>query len=338
MRTLSDKAIQFRTYPVIPRKRIKYDPETPIEFTNFEMDVPAFKCLGGYFTHNTYRLLDYFTSHWFEIASRKWTEEFGGNIPRAFAGNDLERLKTLSPLLSDCSADGVDLTSDLFGLARSYSDYLTIDSISDRQLRKHPSLHGITSAGLFEIIDRTSKAKLKTSNSIRMIKTKGRSKFLGWDNWTNLKETAPWSKLFNNRLLEEIKGADGRVTERIYRFVFNTPLGIAMIHNAICGGSWDINPNLYQVTGDAQLLYRYLVIAGSRGKNHRVEFIGHRLGWREKQATRLTASIEKLFAELFNAGLILGFEKSTGTGGSHLFHYQIRKENNSNNRRKRRKK
>ena len=70
MRTLSDKAIQFRTYPVISRKRIKYDPETPVEFTEFESTVPAFKCLGGYFSHNTYRLLDYFTSHWFEIASR----------------------------------------------------------------------------------------------------------------------------------------------------------------------------------------------------------------------------------------------------------------------------
>ena len=105
MRTLSDKAIQFRTYPVIPRKRIKYDTETPVEFNEFESTVPAFKCLGGYFSHNTYRLLDYFTSHWFEIASRKWTEEFGGNIPKAFAGRDLDRLKTLSPLFGDCSVE-----------------------------------------------------------------------------------------------------------------------------------------------------------------------------------------------------------------------------------------
>ena len=142
---LSDKAIQFRTYPVIPRKRIKYDPETPVEFTDFKSSVPSFKCLGGYFSYNTYRLLDYFTSHWFEIASRQWTEEFGGNIPKALAGHDLDRLKLLSPLFGNCSADGVDLTSDIFGLVRGYNDYITINAISDRQLRKHPTLHGITS-------------------------------------------------------------------------------------------------------------------------------------------------------------------------------------------------
>ena len=117
--------------------------------------------------------------------------------------------------------------------------------------------------------------------------------------------------------------------ERVYKFVFNTSLGIAMIHNAICGGTWSINPNLYQVSGDAQLLYRYLVITGSRGKNHRVDYIGHRLGWREKQVNRLTASIESLFSELLNAGLIVGFEKSTGNLGSCLFHYEIRKKKRS---------
>lgn len=338
MRTLSDKAIQFRTYPVISRKRIKYDPETPVEFTDFGSTVPSFKCLGGYFSYNTYRLLDYFTSHWFEIASRQWTEEFGGNIPKAFAGHDLDRLKTLSPLFGNCSVDGVDLTSDIFGLVRGYNDYITINAISDSQLRKHPALHGITSAGMFEIVDRTSKARLKTSYPIRMIQSKGRRKFLGWDNWTNLKDSAPWTKLFNYRLLEEIKGADGRITERIYRFGFNTPLGIAMIHNAICGGTWNINPSLYQVSGDAQLLYRYLVITGARRKNNRVEFIGHRLGWREKNVRRLTASIEKLFAELLNAGLIVKFEKSTGSRGSRLFHYQIRKEPRSAKKWKRRSK
>jgi hypothetical protein len=329
VRTLSDKAIQFRTYPVIPRKRIKYDTETPVEFTEFESTVPAFKCLGGYFSHNTYRLIDYFTSHWFEITSRRWTEEFGGNIPRTFAGYDLDRLKTLSPLFGNCSVDGIDLTSDFFGLVRGYGDYLAIDSVSDRQLRKHPSLHGITSAGLFEIIDRTSKAKLKTNYPVRMIQSRGRRKFIGWDNWTNLKDSAPWSKLFNYRLLEEIKGSDGRVMERVYKFIFNTPLGIALIHNAICGGTWSINPNLYQVSGDAQLLYRYLVITGARVKNHRVEFIGHRLGWREKQVTRLTARTNSLFSELLEAGLIVGFEKSTGSRGSCLFSYEIKKKKRS---------
>jgi len=332
VRTLSDKAIQFRTYPVIPRRRIKYDPETPVEFTEFESAVPAFKCMGGYFSHNTYRLLDYFTSRWFEIANRQWTEEYGGNIPKAFAGHDLDRLKTLSPLLDDSSADGVDLTSDSFGLVQGYGDYITIEDISDRQLRKHPSLHGITSAGLLEIIDRSSQAKLKTSYPVRMIQSRGRRKFLGWDNWTILKDSALWAKLFNYRLVEEIKGVDGRVTERVYRFKFNTPLGIAMIHNAICGGTWAINPNLYQVSGDAQLLYRYLVITGARCKNNRVEFIGHRLGWREKNVRRLTASVESLFSELVNAGLIAAFEKSTGSRGSCLFHYDIGKKKRSGKR------
>ena len=209
------------------------------------------------------------------------------------------------------------------------ADYAIIDSISDRQLRKHPSLHGITSAGLFEIIDKTSKVQLKMNCPVRMIQSKGRRKFLGWDNWTNLKESASWTKIFDYRLLEEIKGSDGRVTERIYKFGFNTPLGVAMIHNAICGGTWAINPNLYQVSGDAQLLYRYLVITGARGKNHRVDYIGHRLGWREKQINRLTVSIESLFSELLEAGLIVGFEKSTGSRGSCLFSYEIRKKKRS---------
>jgi hypothetical protein len=332
VRTLSDKAIQFRTYPVIPRKRIKYDTETPVEFTEFESTVPAFKCQGGYFSYNTYRLLDYFTSYWFEIASRCWTEEYGGNIPKAHSGNDLEKMKTLSPLFGDCSVDSANLTSDFIGLVHSYREYAIIDTISDRQLRKHPSLHGITSAGLFQIIDRTSKAKLKMNYPTRMIQSRGRRKFLGWDNWTNLKDTAPWTKIFNYRLVGEIKGADGRVMERVYKFVFNTPLGIAMIHNAICCGTWSINPNLYQVSGDAQLLYRYLVITGSRGKNHRVDYIGHRLGWREKNVRRLTASVESLFTELLKADLIVGFEKSTGSRGSCLFHYDIGKKKRSGKR------
>jgi hypothetical protein len=329
VRTLSDKGILFRTFPVISRKRIKYDAETPVEFTEYGSTVPAFKCLGGYFSHNTYRLLDYFTSHWFEISNRRWTEEYGGTYPKVFAMHVLDRLRTLSPLFGDCTVNGVDLTSDLFGLIRSYTDYLTIDTVSDRQLRKHQSLHGITSAELFEIIDRTSKTQLKVNYPFRMIQSRGRKKYLGWDNWTNLKDSAPWTRIFNYQLLEKIEGTDGRVTERIYRFGFNTALGIAMIHNAICGGTWNVNSNLYQVSSDAQLLYRYLVITGARRKNNRAEFIGHRLGWREKNVKRLTTSIESLFSELREARLIIGFEKSTGSRGSCLFSYEIKKDEHS---------
>jgi len=33
------------------------------------------------------------------------------------------------------------------------------------------------------------------------------------------------------------------------------------------GGTWSVNPELYALSGDAQLLYRFLVIAGSKQKN-----------------------------------------------------------------------
>ncbi|WP_319405754.1 hypothetical protein [uncultured Desulfosarcina sp.] len=36
------------------------------------------------------------------------------------------------------------------------------------------------------------------------------------------------------------KGVDGRILERIYKFGFKNPLGLAMIHNTICGGFWSI--------------------------------------------------------------------------------------------------
>jgi hypothetical protein len=318
----------------MPRKRVKFDEKKPVVFIEPGSDLPVFKYLGGYFTHNSYRLLDYFTSHWFEVARKKWTQEFGGKYPKNFGGKALEKLAVLTPMFNGNGSSSVQLENDLLDLCRSMQDYAIIEEVSDRQMRKHPSLKGISSAELFEIIKKTSKARLKTNYPVRSLKRKGKKTFIGWETWSNLNDTASWSKLFDYRLLDEKKGADGRIIERIYKFGFNTPLGIAMIHNTICGGFWSVNTNLYQVSADAQLLYRYLVITGSRKKNNSAEFIGYRIGWREKQKKRLASRLEALFQELCEAKLITSYVLSSNCQSGYLFSFEIGKRNGSKNENK----
>ena len=73
----------------MPRKRIKFDPDVTVEFTEFGSGNPVFKCRGGYFTHKSYRLMDYFVSHWFEVVCQNWTTKIGGQyIPWTNMGTD----------------------------------------------------------------------------------------------------------------------------------------------------------------------------------------------------------------------------------------------------------
>jgi hypothetical protein len=105
------------------------------------------------------------------------------------------------------------------------------------------------------------------------------------------------------------------VIERIYKFGFNDLIGLGMIHNTICGGTWSVNSKLYIVSGDAQLLYRYFIISGSRSKNHRIDYIAHRIGYREKQKSRLIKCIGRLFEELKQVELIKSYAcQSCGNG------------------------
>lgn len=323
MRPLTDKAIQFRTFPVVPKKRVKFDPFTAVEVTEFGSDNAAFKILGGYFTHNSYRLFDYFVSHWFEIASKKWIDKYGDSYPSNFLGSNVEKLTDLTPILNMEGNGVLNLDNDLLGICLRLKDYVTINAVSDRAMRSHASLKGISSAALKDIIEKTARARLKVSYSIRTVKTDKNRKILGYCIWSNLSDNNAWSKIFDYRIIDEIKGNDSRVLERVYKFSFKSPLGVAMIHNTICGGYWTVNPVLYQVSADAQLLYRYLVITGGRRKNNTAEYLAHRLGWREKQKSRFIPRLKILFEEICEAGLIKSYEASENRCYGCLFSYSL---------------
>jgi hypothetical protein len=325
MRALSDKAIQFRTFPVIPRKRVKFDQNETVNFTEFNSKNILFQCEGGFFTHNSYRLLDYFTSYWFEVVCINWTKNFGGKFPDKITKENIDNVMAMTPISTSTDNGLLQLTDGRIELFQRLKNYTLIEEISDIEMRRHPSLKGITSSGLNEIISRTSQVKLKTIYQIRSIKENKKRKYFGWITFSNLSDQAPWWSLFDYRLLDERKGKDGRVIERIYKFGFNSSLSLGMIHNTICGGTWGMNPNFYKVSGDAQLLYRYLVITGSRRKNNRVDYIGHRIGWREKQKKRLVDRIGWLFTELQEANLILSFEISGNKYRGYLISFEFSK-------------
>ena len=323
MKALADKGIMFRTFPVVPRKRVKFDPGVPVEFFEFGSSNPVFQCLGGYFTHHSYRLLDYFVSHWFEVARRSWTVKFGGQYPQRFFGDSLKNLTDLTPILKMAGNGSLNLEYDLLGLCQSMNDYVVLDSLSDRVMRSHASLKGISSEALNNIIKKTSRAKLKVNYSVRTIKSIKNRQFLGYSNWSNLSGDQPWSKIFDYRLLDEARGADGRILERVYKFGFMNPLGLAMIHNTICGGSWSVNPALYQLSADAQLLYRYLIITGSRRKNNTAEYLADRLAWRETQKSRIIQRLKVLFEEMLKAELIQSYEAVESHRYGCLFSHQL---------------
>jgi hypothetical protein len=269
-------------------------------------------------------LLDFFVSYWFEIASKDWMQKFGSKYPKKLYGQNVENLTALTPMLKTDYEDSRQLQSDLIEVCQALRDYVIIDEISDIEMRKHPSLQGISSVNLLNIIEKSSNTKLKTMLQLRMIKGNKKKPYLGWSNLSILDESAPWSKLFDYRLLDGRKGNDGRVIERIYRFGFKSLLGIAMIHNTICGGFWSVNPKLYQVSGDAQLIYRYLVITGARWKNNSIEYIGHRIGWREKQKSRLCSRLKPLFEELCTAGLINSYNLLPCNRNSYMYSFEIK--------------
>ena len=213
MRILSDKAIQFRTYPVVPRKRVTFDEDTPVDYMSFGSDAPVFKCLGGYFTHYTYNLLDFFVSYWSEIFNRKWVEMFGGNFPKKIDDQVIQRMSELSPILRMNHINTVELTDYRIDLYQQLNDYTIIPKISDVDMRKHQSLKGLSSSKLHEVIDKSSRARIKTDYPLRVVKENGKRKMLGWNSLANLRDQAPWSKLFDYILLTEKKARDRHVIE-----------------------------------------------------------------------------------------------------------------------------
>ena len=322
MRSLTDKAIQYRTFPVVPRKRVSFDENAPVITSLFESDTPIFKCQGGYFTHHTYNLLDFFVSDWFKTFNGKWRMKYGSNFSNKIESQTIERLSEISPILQMKQIEIGELANQRIDHFQQLRDYTIIEEISDVDMRKHPSIGKLSSSNLSKVIEKSSNTRIKTEYPLRVIKEKGKRKILGWKTVTNISDHLPWSSLFEYRLLEEKTGNDGRVNERIYKFGFNDLFGMTMIHNTICGGTWSVNPKLYSVSGDTQLLYRYLVIAGSRFKNHRIDYIGHRLGYREKQKSRLTRCIRRLFEELEDAGLIKNFECQNNSHGKIYFSFE----------------
>ena len=324
MRTLTDKAIQFRTFPVVPKKRVKFDPNEVVEFIEYGSDNPVFQCRGGYFTHNSYRLLDYFVSHWSEVAQWIFKTKFGEKYPENLFGNNIAKLYELTPILKMTgNGNAPDLEHDLLGLCQGMGDFVVIDEVSDYTMRSHPSLSGLSSIDLNRIIEKTSQVQLKIQYSLRSIKTFKKTQAFGYIPWSNLKDDRPWSKLFDYRVVNEIKGADGRILERIYKFGFKNPLGLAMIHNTICGGHWTMNSSLYGLSADAQLLYRYLIITGARRKNNTPEYLAHRLAWREKQKSRIIQRLKILFEEIRSAGLIKDFTAVENNHHGCLFSYSL---------------
>ena len=303
MKNLTDRGILWRTFPVIPRKRIKYDPKVPVEFSLFGSNDPVFKCLGGYFTHNSYNLFDWFVSYWHDIAVKKWVELFREDHPSTFKKNHLDSLMKLTPILRYKKDDLFELRNNLPELFHHFQDYTRFE-VSDLDMRSHPSLRRLSSKELHDVIERTSKSQIKTIYPIRILDLSRKEKPFTWFYEMNLKETAPWWQLFSYRLVDEIKGKDGRINERIYRFQFADLLPILMIHNTLCRAFWIVNPNLYKLSADAQLLYRYMVIAGARLKYHRVDFIAHRIAWKEKQVRRIASALKPILKKLEDSGLV----------------------------------
>jgi len=146
-----------------------------------------------------------------------------------------------------------------------------------------------------------------------------------------LKESDSWWQFFSYRVIGENKGKDGRINERIYKFQFADLLPILMIHNTLCRASWTMNPGLYELSPDAQLLYRYMIIAGARLKYHRADFIGHRLGWREKQAKRIASALNPILKEVEDAGLLSKFSPST-LDRKYFFSFEVRSSKNKKNK------
>ena len=317
MRTLTDKALSFRTFPVVPRKRVKFESDIPAEFTAFGSKQSLFECLGGYFTHHSFNLMDFFVSYWAGIAEQKMAM-MGGR-------SQIENAINISPILGKDDVTAANLQENAIELSRQLRDFSVIDRISDSEMRKHPALSKLSSAALNEVISRTAASKFKLIYPLRVIRTVTKKQHFGWQNLTNLGEGAEWSGLFIYRLIDEKKGADGRVTERIYRFGFNSWLGLAMIHNTICGGHWTVNTKLYEVSGDAQLLYRYIVISGARTNNQRIDYLGHRIGLRETQKGRLNEMIKCLLKELEDVGLIENVKVFSNAKKDGLCSFQIAK-------------
>jgi hypothetical protein len=316
MKTLTDRGILWRTFPVIPRKRLKFNPEIPIEFPLFGSSEPVFKCLGGYFTHNSYNLLDWFVSRWDEIVGKLWLQRFREDRPSALKQR-VKNLSILTPILNWEKEDLFKLQNNLPELFQHFHEFAIIPQLSDLEMRKHPALERLSSKELNEVIERTSRTKIKTIYPLRIFDSPKRKNF-GWFYQMNLKDSDPWSHLFEYRLLEERKSKTDKVIERVYKFGFTGLFSLLMIHNSVCGASWNMNPKFYKLSGDAQLLYRYLVIAGSRNRVNRLDYIGHRLGWREKQKKRLLTALEPILQELVDAGLVGGFKMIIRKGGKYF--------------------
>lgn len=98
MITLTDRGILWRTFPVIPRKRVKFDSNIPTEFPLFGSKDPVFKCMGAYFTHNSYNLLDWIVTYWGEMATRQWLQKFRQDRPTVLK-DQIDRLKEITPIL-----------------------------------------------------------------------------------------------------------------------------------------------------------------------------------------------------------------------------------------------
>lgn len=329
MKTLTDRGILWRTFPVVSRKRVKYDPKIPVEFPLFGSNGPVFKCLGGYFSHNSYNLFDFFVSYWHELAVRKWLELFREDHPLVFKKNHLENLIRFTPILRYEKEDLIKIRGRLPELFFHFQDYCQFE-VSDLNMRSHPSLQRLSSKALYEVIKRTSNSKIKTIYPIRTLNANKRDGLFTWFYEMNLKENDPWSSFFSYEVIEEIKGKDGRVNERVYRFRFPNPLPILMIHNTICGAFWIMNPRVYELSPDAQLVYRYVIVAGSRLKYHRVDFIGHRLGWKEKQIKRLTAALGRILKELQESGLIDQFTQAEFRPNTY-YHIELKSSRNKEN-------
>jgi hypothetical protein len=325
MTPLTDRGMLWRTFPVIPRKRVNFDPELPVEFTLFNRSDVVFKCQGGYFTHNSYNLLDLFSSYWREICAREWMRAFGETYPVSFKPQQIEQLNRFSPIFSLSMEELQELKRNPLLFAPNFQDYALIQEISDRHMREHPSLSRLSSKELHEVIERTAECMIKTIYPIRILDNAHRKGRFRWFYLSNLEEKDPWGNLFSYRLVEEKRGSDGRVNEKVYRFSFATLFGILMIHNTICGASRIVSPKIYKMSPDAQLLYRYLIIAGSRIPKNRVEYIGHRLGWREKQRRRLSLALEAHFQELKESGLITGFEMTADKRGDYFLTLDLKK-------------
>ena len=108
----------------------------------------------------------------------------------------------MTPILKYSDQELFKIKDNLIEVVKYFEDYIIFEKISDREMRRHPSLQRLSSKELYNVIERTSQAKIKTHYPLRVLKGSKYKSHFGWFNLLNA-DNCPWSHIFKYRLLSE---------------------------------------------------------------------------------------------------------------------------------------